>query len=310
LRKNKGDRSFQRLSVFYTYRIEGFNLDRLINGLKKEGITLYNLKKPNINRVYVTIKVKDCKKLFAITKDMCYNIKKIKVSGGGYPLLRLLKTPGLILGAVIFIFTAVFSNDLILNTSFEGSGAIYSQQVQEYLEDMGVKNFTRFSSVNLKSLGEGILASTDRLSFATCDKVGNTLRVNLVLSDKPVQSLTGDYESLVSPCDGEVLEIKAYRGTALFGVGDMVKTGDVVVGGYKLIGEVTVTESVVAVLKLKVEDSFIYRSKNDNEDSLAVLFACANIEGEVLSHTVEKVFEQGYYVYNVKLKMVKIISVG
>jgi len=76
---------------------------------------------------------------------MCYNIKKIKVSGGGYPLLRLLKTPGLILGAVIFIFTAVFSNDLILNTSFEGSGAIYSQQVQEYLEDMGVKNFTRFS---------------------------------------------------------------------------------------------------------------------------------------------------------------------
>ena len=59
-----------------TYKITGLNLDRLIDFAKKRGITLYNAKKFGNKRLIVSVSLKESKKFFAITKELCYNIKQ------------------------------------------------------------------------------------------------------------------------------------------------------------------------------------------------------------------------------------------
>ena len=60
----------------YRLLIEGLNLDRLINALKKDGITLLDCKKGDKD-LTLTVRGKETEKLFAICKRLCYNIKVI-----------------------------------------------------------------------------------------------------------------------------------------------------------------------------------------------------------------------------------------
>ena len=309
--KDKGIRNRVKKGVYSTFLVTGLNLDRLLNTLKKEDITLCNVKKTSNKTIYITIKIQEVKKFFAITKDMCYNIQKVKTSGRAYPLLYLYKNLGLLIGSLIIIATAFLSNDLVFDVSFEGTGAVYKREVQTLLHQKGVHTFSRFSSLNLKRLGSEILSSTDRLSYASCQKVGNTLKVNLVLSSQPIKSLTGDCQNLIAQEDSVIMEIKAYRGSPLVGVGDSVKKGDVIIGGYKEIGENTIVESVVAVVKIKTQRDYQYVSKLDGEEDLALMLATESVsEGEVINSTVQKTMDGDKFIYLVQMEVVKIISVG
>ena len=75
MRKNNFNAKVLERYYYSVFEIKGLNLDRLIETLKKRGITLYNVKKKANNRLIVTISAIDSQKLFAISKELCYNIK-------------------------------------------------------------------------------------------------------------------------------------------------------------------------------------------------------------------------------------------
>ena len=58
-----------------TYLITGINFEVLLNRLKRQGVLVINAKKRGKKQLILTIKSKENQKLFAITKELCYNIK-------------------------------------------------------------------------------------------------------------------------------------------------------------------------------------------------------------------------------------------
>ena len=301
MRKNKiGGKNLELYSV---YKISGVNLDNLVNTLKNSGVVIKDFIKSDNKNATVSVSFADNEKFFAITREMCYNIKKVGEKGRHSFLVKILRNAGLFIGAILFLLTAYVSDDFIFSIDYCGSGSVYSREVGEYLNSRNVKPFSRFSNVDLAELSDGILAATDKVSFAECVKVGNRLKVNLVLSPQPVKTLDGDKDVLVSGADGEIEYIKVYRGTALKKAGDRVAAGEAVVGGFAVIKETEVKTGVIATVSVKAEYDYKYVSEKDNDEIAAEIFARAAFgDGEILGLNIDKTaLSDGNYEYSVKI---------
>ena len=297
--------------VKVVYSISGLNLDSFINLLKNRKITLYDLKKVDNKHLIVTVSLFDSKKLFAFAKEMCYNIKKVKEKGAGYPLLFALRNIGLVVGCLIFMVSTVVLSDVVYQISFSGTGSVCKREVLEYLDGVGIKEGSRFSQIDYQKLEDQILAQYKNLSFVSIEKHGNTLKVDLALSNEQVARLNGQIYSLYSPEDGVVESIKVYRGTPLIKVGDKVDKGTLLVDGYMIIKEKTVKINVLASISIIKEQKFIHIDKDGDAEQRAILLAEAHFaDSEIVSISVEKHEKEQQFIYEVSVKSRIIIHAG
>ena len=260
-------------SVLIEYEILGLNQDRLIAELKKRDFTLYNIKKLNNKAMLISVSLRESTNFFAITKNLCYNIKKIRTYGKGLPIYKLAKNVGLFIGALCFLALSVISNDYLFDFEFTGSGSIYKGQVLEYLEERGIEKFSRFSSFDTARLEDEILAISPNLTFVSVGKRGNTLSVYMTLKKDSQNVIMGKSLQLLANESGIVESIKVYRGTALVGVGDAVKEGDMLVEGYVYIKEERVQTGVLAYVTLLKTQTFSYRLDGSDKGELAKVLA-------------------------------------
>ncbi len=309
MRKNKVCRT--NLALNCTFKVQGLNLDRFINYVKKQGITIYNAKKSGNKVLIVTVSFNQSQKFFAIAKEMCYNIKKLNDGGRALPLLNLYRMLGIFIGCVLITLTAIFCDDLLLGVSFTGSGSLYKREVSEYLQQKGITTFTRFSSFSTQRLEDEILASNPRLSFVSCKKAGSRLIIELELSKDKVNTLNGNEYCLISDVNGVIENLKVYRGTATFSVGDYVNEGDLIVDGYALIKEQTVKQNVIAWVSVICQSEFIYTFDTDTEKEKALMFAEQQLlDKEIVDQTVAVNKNGEKYDYIVKLSYRHVLCVG
>lgn len=301
MRKNKVGR--KELSLFTVYKVTGFNSDNLVNILKNKGITLSDIKKKDNKTLLISVNSADNEKFFAITEDLCYNIKKVGEKGRLHIVAEIFRNLGLLIGALVFTVFCAISDDYVFSIEYRGSGSVLSREITAYLKSQNIDRFSRFSEIDVSSLSDKILAASDKISFAECVKRGNRLIIDLALSVDPVKTIDGDKENLVSDVDGEIEYIKVYRGTAVKAVGDRVSAGETVCGGYAVIKDTEVKVGVIATVSVKAEYVYTYASENDGEEDIAAVFAeIAFGDGEIISSYTEKTsLADGTYEYKVKI---------
>lgn len=297
--------------VYSTFKVTGLNLNALLNRCIKEGIFVKNVKKTGKKSVYITVNLQDNRKFFAICKELCYNVKKIRDRGLLYPLLFLFRNVGVLVGAIVFICSAFFINDVVFSVNFYGTGKVYSEQVMQYLTDYGICRYSRFSSFDLKKLEDDILRTNENLSFASCKKHGNTLRVELILSTEKTNVMQGNVERLVSDVDGVVEWVKVYRGTPQVSVGDSVKKGDILVGGYACVKDYQVSVSVLAYVGVRVTTATRVILLNDNMEDTATLIATEELKDKNLTvESVKKIKREKNFEYVVTMNYLQIYYAG
>ena len=275
--------------VYTVFKVTGLNQDRLINTLKKQEITLYDVKKLSNKQLIVSVSVKESKKFFAIAEELCYNVIRIKEKGRAKPLLQLFRSFSAVIGAFVFVLVTLLCNDTVFAFSFSGSGSIYSAEVESYLAGLGITPFVRFSSFDMSKVEDGILANNKNLSFVALSKQGSRLNLELVLAESRVDVLQGDVYELLSPNDAIIESIKVYRGTAVVKKGDAVKKGDLLVGGYAIIKEQTVKINLLACVTLNVSVQYEYTSNREDDEQNAYIYALAQMgDRDVIDVKVEK----------------------
>lgn len=306
LRKNKD--FFKNLSLFTEYVYDGRNIDPLINYCKKKGVAFFNVRRTGEKTVRFSVKYRDNKKFFAITKELCYNnITKVKDKGVFYPVLYLFRNFGLLIGVFFFVLIAIISNDFIYSVEYSGSGEGLKTEVSEYLSSVGVKKFSRFSSVNLEKLEDDLVANIDGVSFVGIRKEGNVLKIRLEPSNSQ-RDLVERRAELISDVDGVIESVKVYSGTALLSAGDTVKKGDLIVGGYAVIKEVSVPVDVLATVSIIVTEEFTFYSPNDDDEDRAEVLAGERAGGaEIVALYTEKRVSGEEYVYTVKISFRHVI---
>ena len=258
------------------------------------------------------MRVSDTENLFAINRNVWYNtykIRRIKIGGGNYPFYYLLKNIGIAVGIIIFIASCFIADDFIFSFSFTGSGSVYEREIREYLENNGVRVYTRFSDVDLKRLEDALLSSNDNLSFVSCIKKGNRLVIDSALSGKKPTRLSGKETALVSDVTGVIRSIKVYRGTAVKCVGDTVENGEIVVCGYADVKDVRVDVNVVATVTVGYSQKYEFIFSEEN-DGAALAFAEESSGKVSFDGNLSKREENGKFLYCIELFFERVITVG
>ena len=250
----------------------------------------------------VLVKNRDFKIFFAITKDLCYNVKKVKISGFFAPVYRLLENPGWIIGGIFFLLINIFLSNVIFSFSFQGSGKVEKREITEYLYHEGIKPFTSFSGIDLKKLERGVLASNANLSFVEIKKQGNRLVIYTALSNGEKLNEKKPVYKLQSNVVGVIEEIKVYRGTAVVKKGDQVEEGDVLVDGYSVVKETPIEVNVIAKVGIKALFDYTYISEKDSEEDIAIIFAEQALgDKPIIDRQVIKIKDGKNYIYQIKL---------
>ncbi len=308
MRKDRKDRKNIKDGKFFggvkvTYEITGLNQDRLLLELKKRDFTLYEVKKLSNRVMLISVNLRESENFFAITKNLCYNIKKKGLLGKGLPVYKLAKNFGLVLGALVFLALSIISNDYIFELSFSGSGSVCAKQVTEYLESRGVVKYARFSSLSLERLEDEILADTPSLTFVSARKNGNTLELYLTLKTSKVELISGNALEICATEDGVVEQIKIYRGTALVSVGERVSAGQALVEGFVTIKEQRVETGALAQITLLSERVFEYRLTGAGKKDVALALAGEEFPEKEIVDSVVTVREvsgrAGEFIYTV-----------
>ena len=310
MRKNKSNREKIKTNLLSTFRVSGYNLDRFIEKLKREKVEIVNLKKTNLKEIIFSAKSIEDKKVFAIGKNLCYNIKKIKIGGKLYPLVWIYKNVGIAIGVLIFFIISFLAGNTIFNVKYCGTGVQHKFAVEKYLSSIGVQKYALFYKIDLSSLGKDIMSNNKEIAFAQCYRRGGELVVELVAIKDSSEVITGSAEIMASDVSGKLLELKVYRGKALFSVGDFVKSGDVIVDGEVEGINGAVKIGVIASAKVLVDFEYTYISDNDKEEDYALIFAQEKLyDKQIISNRVEKTRKNNKYVYKVNIEYMHTIYV-
>jgi hypothetical protein len=165
--------------------IEGMMPYRALNRLRREGICLKKVEKPQKNRILFTVDSKDIEKIFAIYPNVCYNsgryapytVRILPPSGGKKAWILLKKRIGLWLGGALFLAITLLSDTLVLRIQVSGEPA-YTQAVVEILGRYGIAPYKPYSTEQLDILSAEILR-LDGVGFCSLKKVGSTLVVEV-----------------------------------------------------------------------------------------------------------------------------------
>lgn len=286
--------------TYSVFRVQGYNRERLFNLLRRRGISLYKVKYIDEKTAEFSLPARQEENFFAITADLCYTIKKTGERGAFAPLARLLRKTGALIGAVLFVALVCVLDGAVLAVDYYGSGAVYKERAEAVLADLGIAPFSYVDGGALDRAQREILQKEKAFSFASVQKRGTRIKVNLVLSPEAEGVVDTGKKQLVSPVSGTVESVTVLRGTALVRAGDTVSAGDVLVAGYNEIKDTVYETYVLASVNLLTEESYEYIGGEGEEDA-ALAFAAAQARYEIAG---EEVYKEPYgeeFIYTVKL---------
>ncbi len=227
------------------FDVEGLNAWRVAEKVSAAGVPVLRACRTAKNGIYLEVAYKDRKKVFAILRGSCYNVKRVRPRGLSRAVARCAARAGLLVGAAMFALLVPLVQTRVLKIDVVGSGAYYEREVLEILAREGVSLFSgrprEFSSVRAQVL------ALPRVSFCSVRAEGGVLTVDVEVSDEAAPLAAG---ALYVPVSGTVEELIVVRGTAAVAVGDAVSAGDVAVDNGVWVGETRREVYVIAEIKV------------------------------------------------------------
>ena len=278
----------KREKLFVKFQVLGENSFSLIENLHKKGICVYDitfLKEKTI----ISIDFVDCKKFFAISRNMCYNIRILKYYGSVSLFKNALSRLGIILCFCVFLFLAISFDGYVAKISYVGDGEYLAPQISRFLQKEGIEEKT-FLTTDLHQVENRLLLEVDGVSFVSLKQEGRILVVEAYRSAPKMEEMELKKTKIISSVEGKVTAINLLSGTAQVSVGDHVKVGDALINGYFLKGEEKIETYALGEVEIEVEYTFIYHSFASGEryENRACALARESLSDEIVTNQIVK----------------------
>ncbi len=213
--------------------IEGIMPERALLRLKRAKIDVYNVKKIQKNQILLSVKAKDCEKVFAFYPNVCYNIsktspykvKKIALTGVKRYVEWGKNRVGLLLGGLLYCILTLFFNSFIFGVKFVGTD-IYAREGYIALEENGIKPFAPYKKGSEDMICAQLL-TLDGVEYCSVQKKGLYAYVEIRLS--PFAKDVIEKESMKAKHSGTLLSLTVLKGTPLKKTGEAVAEGETLV---------------------------------------------------------------------------------
>ena len=218
---------------FVNVTVEGFFTERFINNCINNKIFLWNLKRKSSTLLTVNVTVNGFKKIHKIArKTKC----KVKInSKKGLPIiLHRYRKRKIFLFLLIPITLLIFiSSTYIWNIEIIGLENIDHLELLTQLNEEGVAVGKRKSNINNENVINSIRLKRKDVAWLSINTKGTNVIVTVVeAKEKPEIIDEDEYCDIIATEQGLITKITADKGTAKVKVGDIVKKGEVLIGGY------------------------------------------------------------------------------
>lgn len=215
-------------------RIISKNPEQLLNMIWKKDIKVIEIERENLYSVCLVINSKDFKDVKKICEEINSEVNVVKM-GRIIKFIHNFKVYfTLSIGLGISIGMIIFLSMFIWKIDIKGDSHVSPYEIRQVIKNLGVhKGMLKFK-IDTDKLENEIVASNANLLWSKVRVQGSTLQIEVIESFKPpvidVDLSLGD---IVADKDGEIVRVYTQSGTAMVKAGDIVKKGDLLIGGYQ-----------------------------------------------------------------------------
>lgn len=255
---------FFKILLYYIFgyvniSVEGYFIERFINICISKNVLLWNLKRKKSSFLYTNIGMRDFKKIKEIAKITKCRVKIQRKRGLPFLLNKYKKRKIFVISLAIILLLIFGTSNFVWNIEIVGNNTIETSEIMQYLNENGLRIGMVKQKVNTKEIINNIRLKRDDIAWIGLNVKGTNAIVSIVEADKKPEIIDeNEYCNIVTKKDGMITKINVQNGTALVKEGDIVKNGNILVGGW-LEGKYTGTRYVHA--KAEVEAKVWYSKK-------------------------------------------------
>lgn len=215
------------LKNVYRVKIEGLNLDRLINFIKNN-YKASNIVRVSYNELLIDLSYNSYNNLLLKIDTSCYNVTIQKVYGINKILHIFKQNIALFVSAIICLSAILFLNTRLLKINIYGAQNSTKVEILNYLKSKNINVFNS-NNISLNNLEQQLLENVSNISMVSAVINGNVLVINV---KEKLPQIVQNYADFVAPYNLVIESIMCYQGTKLKNVGDIVKKGESIVASY------------------------------------------------------------------------------
>ena len=239
--------------------VEGYYIERFINICISRKILIWNLKREKSSILKVNVGIRDFKKIREIAKKTKCRIKIQNKKGIPFLLNKYKKRKVFAVLLIVTLFMIIVVSNFVWNIDVIGTDKIQKEELIKDLNECGLEIGKKKSNINTKEIINNIRLKREDIAWIGINLKGTNAIVEVVeAKSKPNIINEDELCNIVATKEGIITKINSQNGTSLVKIGDLVKKGDILIGGW-LEGKYTGTRYVHA--KGEVEARVWYTKK-------------------------------------------------
>ena len=220
-----------RLSTKYKITLKSHKNSVFMSLILHNDLSYISSKINSQSKLEIVIKGCDRHKYIDILKKSDFEYEIEELPSIWKPLCTIKHRIGIIIGIIILIFALNYSSNIVWQINVEGNKNITDGEVIEELRAAGFDLGTFIPSIDYDNLHNKVLLNSQKLSWISVNITGNVANVKVKEYKKAEEKTSPLYTNIVASSDGYVVDVSVLNGKKVVSVGDVVKKGDILIGG-------------------------------------------------------------------------------
>lgn len=221
------------ISGYVDIIVEGYYIERFINLCTSKGISLWKLNRKKATILQARVRRQDFKRLRSICRKTGCKMKIERKKGVLFTLHQYKKRKVFVGLLLIIVLVIVLFSNFVWNIEVIGNNTIASDEILQVARDNGLSIGKWKHGLNTKEIINQLRLERDDIAWVGIEQKGTNVTIKIVEADKKPDIINEEeYCNIVADKPAMILKINAVNGTPLVKQGDIVKQGDVLIGGW------------------------------------------------------------------------------
>ncbi|PLS15190.1 sporulation protein YqfD [Bacillus sp. M6-12] len=242
---------------FVKVKAMGIGGERLINGLLKQKISVWDVKRSGTDTVSFCIELKDISKLRAVVRNS--DCKVSFIEGRGIPFItkRASKYSGFLIGLLSFYMLIFMLSNMVWGIEIKGANPETEHAIRKELDKIGVEvGKVQFLIDDVETIQRKLSDNIKAVTWIGVELKGTTFHFQVVEKEQPEEAEKLSPRNLVARKKAVIVGMFVEKGQKQVEISDYVHKGQLLVSG--IIGNETNQRLVAA--KGKVMGETWYKS--------------------------------------------------
>lgn len=232
-------------SGIISVKVSGRGIERFINQLIRNGISVWNVQRTDANFVIFNLKLTDVKKMRILARGMDIKISFQHRKGFPFLLKQAIRNSGLLVGAFLFLFVILLLSNMVWKVEVNGADPATEHQIHKQLDKMGIKpGKLQFFVEDVESIQRNLTNTIQALTWVGVELRGTTFHLQVVEKKEPEKPEEFGPRHLIAKKEAVVTKIYVEKGQKQVELHQHVQAGQILVSG--IIGKEGQTELVPA----------------------------------------------------------------